>query len=147
MTSVQTWFHDHGITIEPKTFTTSTHTAAQAAEQLNCNIAQIAKSILFLTDKNYPLLIIACGGQRIDETKLSHTVGSPLRKANANEVKNITGYEIGGVPPVAHQTPIAIYFDPQLLKYDSVWASAGTANSVFAIDPHQLLKSTQAKLI
>lgn len=143
MISFTDWTTSHGLHITPHVFDQSTHTAAQAAEQLNCDISQIAKSIVFKSAGKY-FLAIGCGGQQINESKISLSLSAAVEKASAKEVKAITGYEIGGVPPFALPNP---FFVSDLLKHPLVYASAGTANSVFAIDPHQLSKLLDAVLI
>ncbi len=134
MITLAQWTTLHHLNITPHTFDQSTHTAAQAATQLGCDIGQIAKSIVFKTPEGF-VLAIGRGGQQID---------LPHPKASAQEVLSATGYQIGGVPPFALPQP---FFDPKLLDYPIVYASAGTANSVFAIAPKKLLEFTQAQLI
>jgi prolyl-tRNA editing enzyme YbaK/EbsC (Cys-tRNA(Pro) deacylase) len=129
------------------TFNQSTRTAAEAAEQLGCTVAQIAKSIVFRTTSNKPVLAIMSGVNRVDVDHLSQLVGEPLLKADADFVKTATGHVIGGVPPYGHMQPIMTFIDQDLQQYGEVWASAGTVNSVFKTTFEELLAHSHATLL
>lgn len=145
MSLVSSWFKQHGLEIKVHTFDTSTHTAQQAADSLGITTGQIVKSILFVTESSQPILTLISGSNRADEVLLSRLVGEPVHKADKHQVKTLTGYQIGGVPPVAHLTHLPTFYDPELLTYKTIWASAGTPNSVFEVEPHTLIGLTQAK--
>jgi prolyl-tRNA editing enzyme YbaK/EbsC (Cys-tRNA(Pro) deacylase) len=85
-------------------------------------------------------LVLASGTNRVDVHKLADVTGRSIGRANADQVRQITGFAIGGVPPVGHAQPLSTYIDADLLQYDEVWASAGTPYSVFAIDPQTLAR-------
>ena len=124
----------------------STHTAAEAAAAIGCELGQIVKSLIFVADGE-PLLALVSGSNRVDERLLGERLGVELGKANAKLVKEASGYSIGGVPPFGHATTLRTIIDPQLLTYDTVWAAAGTALSVFELTPQQLVTVTKGEVI
>lgn len=124
----------------------STHTAAQAAAAIGCELGQIVKSLIFVSDDT-PLLVLVAGTNRVDEALLGRSLGSALGKASAAEVKDATGYSIGAVPPFGHPKPLRTVIDPTLLTYDTVWAAAGTSLSVFELSPQQLLDATGGEVL
>ncbi|OGP74114.1 MAG: hypothetical protein A2V86_10805 [Deltaproteobacteria bacterium RBG_16_49_23] len=126
----------------------TTRTSAEAAQAVGCQVEQIAKSIVFRskhTDK--PILVIASGPNRINEKKIEALISEPLGKADANFVREKTGFIIGGVPPVGHLEKIEIFIDEDLLKYEEIWAAAGTPNAVFKLTPSDLVKMTEGRVI
>lgn len=122
-------------------------TSAEAAAGLGCEIAQIAKSIIFrrVTD-NAPVLVIASGANRVDEAKVAAHVG-PLGKADARFVREQTGYAIGGVCPIGHATRPVTLIDADLLALDSLWAAAGHPHAVFNLSPQELVTMTGAPVV
>ncbi len=124
----------------------STHTAAQAAAAIGCELGQIVKSLIFVSD-NAPLLVLVAGTNRVDEALLGRSLGSAIGKASAAEVKDATGYSIGAVPPFGHPKPLRTVIDPTLFTYDTVWAAAGTSLSVFDLSPQQLLDATGGEVL
>jgi prolyl-tRNA editing enzyme YbaK/EbsC (Cys-tRNA(Pro) deacylase) len=128
-----------------KEFAESTATAVDAAAALGTTVERIVKSLVFDAD-GQPLLVLVSGPNRVDTHKLGQLVGAPIARANANQVREWTGFSIGGVPPVGHATPLQTYVDRSLLEYDEVWAAAGTPNAVFAIEPHELVRITAASV-
>lgn len=126
-------------------FSASTSTSLEAANQLGCDVAQIAKSIVFRGSKTgQPVLVIASGNHRIDEKKVAILVGEPVEKADVNYCREKTGFIIGGIPPYGHPTKIQTLFDESLFQYDIIWAAAGTPNSVFQTTPNKLMEKTLA---
>ena len=119
-------------------FDHSTRSVADAAEAIGCEESQIAKSLIFRQADERPVLIIACGDNRVDEQKAAAFVGSPLYRADANFVKSNSGFSIGGVAPVGHRVPPIVILDNHLEKLGIIWAAAGTPNSVFCLTPKQL---------
>ena len=111
-------------------FDESTHTAQEAAYAIGCSLAQIAKSILFRSASGRPVLVIASGVNRVDEKKIRALLGEKIERAAPDFVKEMTGFEVGGVPPVAHATHCVIYLDEDLRAYPTVWAAGGTTNAV-----------------
>ena len=122
-------------------------TSAEAAAGLGCEIAQIAKSIIFrrLSD-DAPVLVIASGANRVDEAKVAARVGA-LGKADARFVREQTGYAIGGVCPIGHATEPVTLIDADLLALDSLWAAAGHPHAVFNLSPQELVAMTGAPVV
>lgn len=120
-----------------------TRSAAEAAAAIGCSVGEIAKSILFRGARsNQPILVVASGDNRIDEAKVAALVGEPLAKADAAFVRAATGFVIGGVPPVGHPNPVILLIDEDLLRFDRIWAAAGTPNAVFPLSPQDLVRVT-----
>jgi len=131
-----------------KEFSESTRTSLDAAKAIGCDVSQIAKSILFEGEKTKrPFLVIASGSNRINEKAIESEIGEKIRKADAEFVKDKTGYSIGSVPPFGHKERIQILIDKDLMDYKVIWAAAGTSNSVFSLNPEQLLQITKGKII
>ncbi len=126
-----------GLEVEIREFPEGTHTAQDAADALGCPVAAIVKSLVFVLDGE-PLLVLTSGANRVDVELLGSVLGGTLGKADAKLVKEATGFSIGGVPPLAHATPLRTIVDEDLLALDVAWAAAGTASTVFAIDPRRL---------
>src|SRR5574337_1928 len=110
-------------------------------------VAQIVKSLVFLADAQ-PVLVLASGANRVDATKLARAAGvRRIAKANADGVRDITGFAIGGVPPVGHSQPLPVYIDRDLLDFETVYAAAGTPTSVFPIAPALLQRLTRGTVV
>ena len=122
-------------------------TSAEAAAMLGCQVAEIAKSIVFrrLSD-DAAVMVVASGADRIDESKVAAIAG-PVGKANARFVKERIGYAIGGVCPIGHATKSLILIDQQLFSFGSVWAAAGHPHAVFNLTPAQLQAMTGAPVV
>ena len=106
---------------------------------MGCNVAQIAKSIVFCgAASGRAVLVIASGANRVDETAVAALLGEPLGKADADFVRRQTGFVIGGVPPVGHDRPLVTFIDEDLLAFTDIWAAAGTPFAVFRLDPRAL---------
>lgn len=125
-----------GLAIDIQVMTGPTHTAAEAAAACRCDIGQIVKSLIFRgTASGRPLLLLVSGANRVDEKHVAATIGEAFGRADADFVRQVTGYAIGGIPPFGHARPIATWIDRDLLAHDSVWAAAGTPNTLFAVAP------------
>jgi prolyl-tRNA editing enzyme YbaK/EbsC (Cys-tRNA(Pro) deacylase) len=122
-----------GVDPEIREFPEGTRTAPEAAAAVGCEVGQICKSLVFRVGDD-PLLVIASGANRVDEARFG------AAKADAAFVRDVTGFAIGGVPPVGHAQPIDTVVDEDLLRYDVVWAAAGTPRAVFAIAPRALVE-------
>jgi prolyl-tRNA editing enzyme YbaK/EbsC (Cys-tRNA(Pro) deacylase) len=121
-------------------FPEGTRTAEDAARAIGCDVAQIVKSLVFIAGDE-PLLALTSGRNRVDPTRLAAVCGaSAARKADADEVRDATGYAIGGTPPFGHPEPLRCFVDPDLLSFEVVWAAAGTPDAVFPISPGDLLR-------
>ena len=130
-----------GLDVPVTVFPTSTRTVAEAAATVGVTERQIVKSLVLIKDGG-PILILASGGNRLDLDLLGRTLGGALRMASAEEVRAITGYAVGGVPPVGHSSGLPVYVDADLLAYEVVYAAAGTPNAAFPIDPRRLVEIT-----
>jgi prolyl-tRNA editing enzyme YbaK/EbsC (Cys-tRNA(Pro) deacylase) len=121
----------------------STRTAGEAALAVGCDVAQIAKSLVFKARKTRrPVLVIASGANRVDEKKIKTLLGEAVGKADAGFVREATGFAIGGVPPLGHAQPLTTYIDGDLLQHETIWAAAGTPHALFALDPKDLADMT-----
>lgn len=131
--------------IEIRFFEDSTATSQLAADNIGCELGQIAKSLAFMIDGS-PILIIASGDQRIDEKKLAAMFGvsrKRVKTATADECITIFGYAPGGVPPVGLRTSdLSIYLDDSLQRYDMLYAAGGAHNAIFPITLNQLVQAT-----
>lgn len=133
-----------GLDPQVQSFPAGTRTAADAAAAIGCEVAQIVKSLVFMAD-GAPLLVLTSGANRVDVDKVRDAVGAEeVRKASADEVRDATGYAIGGTPPFGHPAPIRAVLDPDLLHHDEVWAAAGTPDTVFPLTPEDLQTITAA---
>lgn len=144
---VATALHEHGIDREIITFDTSTRTAADAAAALGCDVAQIVKSLVFRgATSDRPVLVVASGAGRVDETLVAEAVGEPIAKADAAFVRDRTGFAIGGVAPLGHREPPIVVVDEDLLALDVLWAAAGAPNAVFTLAPDELVQISGGKV-
>jgi prolyl-tRNA editing enzyme YbaK/EbsC (Cys-tRNA(Pro) deacylase) len=126
----------------------TTRTSAEAAQAVGCRVEQIAKSILFQgKNTRKPILVIASGVNRVNEKKVAGFISEPLGKADADYVRNHTGFVIGGVPPIAHLEKLDIFIDEDLLQYKEIWAAAGNPNAIFMLTPSDLIKMTGGRVV
>jgi prolyl-tRNA editing enzyme YbaK/EbsC (Cys-tRNA(Pro) deacylase) len=133
---------------EVVTLTDSARTAQEAADALGCEVAQIAKSIIFkLKSTDQPLLVVASGINRIDEKLIAQMLNDKLGKADADFVRESTGFVIGGVPPLGHKNPVLTLIDEDLFKYETIWAAAGHPKAVFQLTPVELKKMTKGQVV
>jgi prolyl-tRNA editing enzyme YbaK/EbsC (Cys-tRNA(Pro) deacylase) len=129
-------------------FQESTRTAQEAAERAGCTLGQIIKSLIFkgkTTDK--PILVLTSGANRVNEERIGDYAGEPIGRADADFVRAITGFAIGGVPPLGHAHTLETYLDEDLLQYTTIWAAAGTPNAIFELTPDALQKMTDGKTV
>jgi prolyl-tRNA editing enzyme YbaK/EbsC (Cys-tRNA(Pro) deacylase) len=131
-----------GVTLEIRVFDGSTHTAEEAARQVGAELGQIVKSLVFVvptTDEPEPVICLVSGPDRVDLARLAAVLGAPdVRRASAREANDLTGFVIGGIPPFGHVRPLRVIMDPDLGRFGTVWAAAGTQNAVFAVPPATL---------
>lgn len=145
---VQKHLENLGFDCQVVEFSSSTRTAADAAQAIGCEVAQIAKSLIFRTaNTNRPILIITSGINRVDENLLATRLGEPIIKADADFIRQHTGFVIGGVPPIGHAEPIETYIDEDLLLFEEIWAAAGTPHAVFKLKPKDLMQMTGGLVI
>lgn len=127
---------EHGFTPEIKEFPEGTKTAEDAANAIGCEVGQIVKSLVFDTDQG--LSLVLCGGSNSVDTEMLavRTSSDSVDMASPDRVKDVTGWSIGGVPPLA--SDLQVFMDDDLLEFDTVWAAAGTPEAVFSIEPERL---------
>lgn len=136
---VETAAHALGLNVQVRSMDQSTRTAEEAAAACGCSVGQIVKSLVFRgKDSGRPYLLLVSGSNRVNEKAVAEVLGEALVRPDAQYVRDITGYAIGGIPPVGHTTPITTYLDHDLLAYEIVWAAAGTPESVFSVSPAEL---------
>lgn len=126
----------------------STRTAQEAADAAGCDVGQIVKSLVFENAATRQLnLMLVSGGNNADVDYISETYGLSFTRCDARRVRDETGFAIGGVAPIGHLNPIAVYMDRALLDHDEVWAAAGRPDSVFSVDPRALATAIGAHVI
>jgi prolyl-tRNA editing enzyme YbaK/EbsC (Cys-tRNA(Pro) deacylase) len=134
-----------GVAARIQEFPTSTRTAQDAADAVGSSVGQIVKSLVFLAG-GAPVLALVSGANRLDPARLAALTGGPIGKADADAVRQATGYAIGGVPPTGFPAPIPTFIDRDLLQYEVVWAAAGTPRHVFPITPEDLVRITGGRV-
>ena len=126
----------------------STRTAEEAASACGCVVAQIVKSLVFRGEATAkPYLMLVSGSNRLNEKGVAGVLGESLTRPDAAYVREVTGYAIGGIPPLGHATPMQVYIDKDLLAFDVVWAAAGTPRAVFAVAPGALADAIAARIV
>jgi prolyl-tRNA editing enzyme YbaK/EbsC (Cys-tRNA(Pro) deacylase) len=137
-----------GLAIEIREMPQSTRTAAEAAAACGCSVAQIVKSLIFRkAASGEPILILVSGQNRVDEEAIKSALGDTLVRIDADQVRALTGFAIGGVAPLGSLTPLATFMDADLMGFDIVWAAAGAPTAVFSVQPAALAAATNAKVI
>lgn len=132
-----------GFDLEIKEHTQTTRTSEDAARAVGCGVGQIAKSLIFKTKEGErPVLVIASGSNRVDEKAVGRLIGAKIGRADADFVRRVTGYAIGGIPPIGHVEPPIILIDEDLTTHDEIWAAAGNPRAVFRLSPSQLESMT-----
>ena len=136
-----------GIITHPPSFNKSKRLIPpEAAAAVGCDLGAIAKSLLFMADGD-PLLVICGGDRRVDTTKVAALVGaSTVKMSSVEDVRRLTGYAIGGVPPLGHTTPLKKLMDDRLLRWPLIYAAAGAHDALFPIDPQLLSEKSGALL-
>ena len=123
----------------------SARTAIDAAESLNCEVGAIVKSLLLRTEDGFILCLVS-GDKRCSLNKIKKIINKKdVSMADADQVKNQTGFSIGGVSPIAHLKKVKILIDLSLSRFDNVYAAAGHPNSIFKITYNQLIKLTEGR--
>jgi Cys-tRNA(Pro) deacylase len=133
-----------GLVIEPQEFPSGTRTAEDAARAIGVAVGQIVKSLVFAVDGT-PVVALVSGSNQLDEAKLATAAGgAEARRVDADTVRAVTGFPVGGVPPLGHRQTLAVFVDRDLLDHDVVWAAAGTPHINFAVAPPALIAATRA---
>jgi prolyl-tRNA editing enzyme YbaK/EbsC (Cys-tRNA(Pro) deacylase) len=127
-------------------YAVSARTSEEAAAVLGCPVGAIAKSLIFRAGEDDAVLVIASGANRVDESKLAVLVGQRIGKADAAFVRRVTGYAIGGIPPLAPQSACKVIIDRELLQYDCLFAAGGTPHAMFPIRPMDLMRISGGSL-
>jgi len=141
--SVQDVLARKGLALKVVELPASTRTAQEAAQTIGCQVAQIIKSLIFRTQiTGKPILVLASGVNRVNEKAVETQLGEKLGKADADFTREVTGFAIGGIPPVGHKQVIQTFIDEDLLKYPELWAAAGTPNAVFCLKSSDLVGLT-----
>lgn len=119
-------------------------TSAEAAALLGCDVAQIAKSLVFRRGDagSDAVLVVASGANRVDEAKVAAILGESIGRADAAFVRAVTGYAIGGIPPLGHASAMPILVDRDLTRHATVYAAGGTPNALFPIAPADLVRAS-----
>ena len=126
----------------------STRTAQEAAERAGCELGQIVKSLIFKgKESGKPILVLTSGANRVDEKRISGYAGEAIGRAEVDFVRTVTGFAIGGVPPVGHAQAMETYLDEDFQQYQTVWAAAGTPNAIFELKTEDLQKMTNGKVM
>lgn len=129
-------------------FSETTRTSADAAERVGCKVGQIVKSLIFKRSiSSKAVLVLTSGKNRVDLKKIELLTHEPLVRADPEYVREVTGFAIGGIPPIGHASQIETYMDEDLLQYEVIWAAAGTPNAVFQVIPHDLINMAKAMVI
>jgi prolyl-tRNA editing enzyme YbaK/EbsC (Cys-tRNA(Pro) deacylase) len=129
-----------GLTIDVRRLSDSARTAALAAAALDVEVGQIVRSLVFLR-ADAPVLVLCAGDRRVDATRLA------LSPAPADHVRAVTGFSIGGVPPLGHDVELPTTIDESLRRFTTVWAAAGTPHDVFAIETEALIAAIPGAVV
>ena len=126
----------------------STRTAQEAADRAGCQLGQIVKSLIFRgRASGKPVLVLTSGANRVDEKRIGEYAGESIGRADADFVRSVTGFAIGGIPPVGHPQEIESYLDEDFFQYETIWAAAGNPNAIFELPTEALQKITNAKVV
>jgi len=137
-----------GLDVEVREMAQPTRTAEEAAAACGVTVGQIVKSLVFLgATSGKPYLLLVSGANRVNEKGVAAHLGEKLKRPDADAVRALTGYAIGGIPPFGHDTKLATYIDRDLLVFDVIWAAAGTPKAVFRTEPARLRDATGAMVI
>jgi putative RNA 2'-phosphotransferase len=143
---VQAALREAGIEADVLRLSDSTRTAPEAAAAVGCDVGAIAKSLLFMADGE-PLLVICGGDRRVDTAKVAALVGAgSVKMSTVDDVRRLTGYAIGGVPPLGHATHLKTLMDNRLLRWPVIYAAAGAHDALFPVDPTLLSEKSGALL-
>jgi Cys-tRNA(Pro) deacylase len=142
---VQEELHRLGLDVTVVEMPDSTRTAEEAAAAVGTTVGRIVKSLVFLAGGE-PVLALVSGPNRLDTKRLAELAGGTVERAPAERVREVTGYAVGGIPPVGHATTLRTFCDRDLLAFDTVWAAAGTPRCVFEVEPGALVRVTGAEV-
>jgi len=145
---IQDMLMEIGTPVQVVELSASTRTAQEAATALGCEMAQIVKSLVFVNkSSNQPILLLVSGINRVNEKAIEKAIGIKITKADADFVRETTGFSIGGIPPLGHLQPMDTYIDQDLFAWEKLWAAAGTPHAVFTLRSSDLLQLTSGKIL
>lgn len=146
--SIQAVLEKKGIESKVAEMPASTRTAQEAADAIGCEVAQIVKSLIFrIRESEEPLLILTSGVNRVNEKQIARHLGKKIEKGDADFTRRVTGFAIGGIPPIGHLQAIRTLIDQDLLKHEVCWAAAGTPHAVFSLKSSDLVALTDGEVI
>jgi prolyl-tRNA editing enzyme YbaK/EbsC (Cys-tRNA(Pro) deacylase) len=126
----------------------STRTAQEAADRAGCELGQIVKSLIFKgRASGKPILVLTSGANRVDEKRINEYAGEAITRPDADFVRAVTGFAIGGVPPIGHSQQMETYIDEDFLQYETIWAAAGTPNAIFELKTGDLQTMTDGRVV
>ena len=141
-------FKQKGIEIDILNLDVSTKTSQEAADAVGCDIEQIAKSIVFFESiQNKLVQIFVSGPNKVNLESFQDQTNLRIEKADAEYVRESTGFAIGGVAPLGHKNRPLYFIDETLIDFHEVWCAAGTPSSLFKLKTEDLLKATEAKIL
>ena len=138
----------YGVDVTVEEFPEGTKTAADAADAVGCDVAQIASSLAFTVGEDL-VVVVTSGANRVSETRVAAEMGvaaEEVRMADADRIRDVVGWSIGGVPPFCHTSDLPVLLDRDLTDYETVWAAGGTPTAVFPIPPDRLISLTGATI-
>ena len=145
---VQEALREHGLACEVVQMEDTTRSAQDAARAVGCEVGQIVKSLVFKGKQSQqPVLVVTSGANRVNEKTIAKELAEPIKMADPEFVRQVTGFAIGGVPPVGHRHALKIFIDEDLLQYEEIWAAAGTPQAVFRLTPGDLKTITNGKVV
>ena len=137
-----------GLAIEIREMPQSTRTAEDAAAACGVKVAQIVKSLVFRkAESRTPVLLLVSGANRVDQAAMRAVIGEKLERMDADAVREVTGFAIGGVAPLGSLTPLATFMDADLMEFPTIWAAAGAPHAVFETTPRALAAATGASIV
>ena len=145
---VQEALQSYGLTCEVVQMQDTTRSAEDAARAVGCEVGQIVKSLIFEGKQSHqPVLVVTSGANRVNEKIIGQKLAESIKMANPEFVREMTGFAIGGVPPIGHRHALKIFIDEDLLQYEEIWAAAGTPHAVFKLTPEDLKTITKGSVI
>ena len=145
---VQHALKSHGLECQVLEMAKTTRSAKDAAQAVGCRVEQIVKSLVFRGKQTQKaILVVASGANRVNEKTLSRIVSEPVEMPDADFVRKKTGFAIGGVPPIGHNNRLETFIDEDLLKFEEIWAAAGTPRTVFKLTPIDLKNITGGRVV
>src|SRR5262249_13650966 len=145
---VQDALRAQGFPYEVQESTQPTRTAAEAARLVKCDVAQIAKSLVFRTGTTgRAVLVITSGANTVNEWRVGVLLKETLEKAPPAFVREHAGYAVGGIPPLGHARPMETFIDEDLLRHEAIWAAGGTPNALFSMPPADLVRMTGGRVV